>query len=80
MQLAASSADNLDMEIRIRRGRCCGSAQCVEALPQVFAVDDAGKAVVLDSDAASLNELLDTVAACPCQAIEIEDDDGSQYP
>lgn len=68
------------MEIRIRRTRCCGSAQCVEALPQVFVVDASGKAVVLDPDAASFDQLLDTAADCPCQAIELEDDDGAQFP
>jgi ferredoxin len=80
VELVAVSADNSEMEIRIRRGRCCGSAQCVEALPLVFAVDAAGKAVVLDPDAASFDELLDAMAACPCQAIELEDDDGARFP
>ena len=68
------------MEIRIRRGRCCGSAQCMDSLPRVFMLDDAGKAVVLDPEAASFEVLLEAAAACPCQAIEIEDEDGGQYP
>lgn len=68
------------MEIRIRRGRCCGSAQCAETLPQVFILDASGKAVVVDPDAASFDLLLDTAAACPCQAIEIENDEGTRYP
>ena len=68
------------MEIRIRRGRCCGSAQCLEALPEVFALDDSGKAVVLDPDAASFELLLQTAADCPCEAIELEDEDGARFP
>lgn len=80
VQEAAPAADNRRMEIRIRRGRCCGSAQCAETLPQVFALDDAGKAVVLDPDAASFDLLLESAAGCPCQAIELEDDEGAQFP
>jgi ferredoxin len=75
-----SMADNDTMEVRIRRVRCCGSGQCAEAAPEVFAVDDAGKAVVVDPEALSLDVLQDVAAACPCQAIEVEDDDGSRYP
>ena len=68
------------MEIRIRRGRCCGSAQCAETLPRVFTLDPAGKAVVVDPEAAAFDLLLDAVEACPCQAIEIEDDEGVRFP
>jgi ferredoxin len=68
------------MEIRIRRGRCCGSAQCAEALPQVFALDAAGKAIVLDTDGASFELLLDAAESCPSEAIELEDDEGARFP
>lgn len=80
MESRPRPADNDSMEVRIRRVRCCGSAQCAEAAPQAFTLDDAGKAVVVDPDALSLEVLQDVAAACPCQAIEIEDDDGSRYP
>ena len=73
-------ADNRAMEVRIRRARCCGSGQCAETAPEVFVLDAAGKSVVVDSDAASLDVLLEAAEACPCQAIEIEDEDGAQFP
>jgi len=52
----------------------------MDSLPRVFTLDDAGKAVVLDSEAASFEVLLEAAAGCPCQAIEVEDEDGGQYP
>ena len=80
MEEAARAADNRRMEIRIRRTRCCGSGQCAETLPKVFALDAAGKAVVLDPEAASFDLLLESAADCPCQAIDLEDDEGTQFP
>jgi ferredoxin len=68
------------MEIRIRRHRCCGSAQCMDSLPLVFTLDAAGKAVVLDPEAASFEVLREAAADCPSQAIEIDDEDGAEYP
>ena len=66
------------MQVRIRRGACCGNAECVEIAPAVFALDSKGKAVVLDPEAASLEVLLDAAESCPCSAIVVEDDDGNE--
>jgi ferredoxin len=66
------------VQVRILRSRCCGNAQCAESLPQVFAIDTRNKSVVLDSEAASLEELIEAAEACPCEAIEVEDDDGNR--
>lgn len=52
----------------------------MDSLPRVFTLDDAGKAVVLDPEAATFEVLIEAAAACPCQAIEIDDEDGTQYP
>ena len=41
------------MHVRIRHGACCGNGECVEIAPAVFALDSKNKAVVLDSEAAS---------------------------
>ncbi len=65
------------MQVRIVRSECCGHAQCVEAVPQVFALDSKNKAVVLDPEAASEERLREAVEACPCQAIVLEDDEGN---
>ncbi len=66
------------MQVRIRRGACCGNAECVEIAPAVFALDSKNKAVVLDPDAVSLETLLEAAEACPCGAIVIEDDEGNE--
>jgi ferredoxin len=52
----------------------------MDSLPRVFMLDGAGKAVVLDSEAASFEVLVEAAADCPCQAIEVDDEDGAQYP
>ena len=66
------------MQVRIRRGACCGNAECVEIAPAVFALDSKNKVVVLDSEAASLELLVEAAEACPCGAIIVEDDEGNE--
>jgi ferredoxin len=50
----------------------------VEIAPAVFALDSKNKVVVLDSEAASLETLVEAAEACPCGAIIVEDDDGNE--
>jgi len=64
------------MQLRIRRSDCCGNALCVELSPDVFALDSKQKAIVLDPEAASKEQLIEAAEACPCQAIEVLDDEG----
>jgi ferredoxin len=66
------------MQVRIRRGACCGNAECVEIAPAVFALDSKSKVVVLDPEAASRETLVEAAEACPCNAIVVEDDDGNE--
>jgi ferredoxin len=66
------------MQVRIRHGACCGNAECVEIAPAVFALDSKNKVVVLDSEAASLELLVEAAEACPCSAIIVEDDQGNE--
>ena len=66
------------MQVRIRRGACCGNAECVEIAPAVFALDSKNKVVVLDAEAASLELLIEAAEACPCGAIVVEDDEGNE--
>jgi len=68
------------MQVRIRRQDCCGHAECVELLPSVFALDSKNKAVVLDTEAGTEDQLIECAEACPCQAIVIEDDEGNVFP
>ena len=64
------------MQIRIRRNDCCGNAECVGIAPGVFAIDSTHKAIVLDAEAATLESLIEAAEACPCQAIEVLDNEG----
>ncbi len=64
------------MQIRIRRNECCGNGECIQVAPDVFAIDSKNKAIVLDADAASPETLIEAAEACPCQAIEILDNEG----
>ena len=66
------------MQIRIRRHDCCGNAECVAIAPDVFAIDSKNKAVVLDADAAPEAKLIEAAEACPCQAIQVLDNEGDQ--
>jgi ferredoxin len=65
------------MQIRILRAECCGHAECVEIAGAVFAIDSKKKAIVLDPEAAPVEDLIAAAEACPCQAIVIEDDEGN---
>jgi len=66
------------MQIRIRRPECCGSAECVEIAPDVFAIDSRQKSTVLDPEAAPEEKVIEAAEACPCQAIIVMDDEGEQ--
>lgn len=64
------------MQIRIRRSDCCGNAQCLDIAPAVFALDPKNKCMVLDPEADTPQKVLEAAEACPCQAIEVMDDEG----
>lgn len=46
----------------------------------MFVLDDRGKAVVIDPEAATFELLLEVAESCPSQAIEIEDDEDPRSP
>jgi len=66
------------MIVRILRHECCGNAECVAMAPDVFALDSKNKAVVLDADAAPPEKLIEAAESCPCQAIDVLDNEGEQ--
>lgn len=55
----------------VDREECMAFGYCVEALPEVFRIDDEGKAVVLPGAAGS-EELEAVVDDCPRGAISLE--------
>lgn len=67
------------MQIRIRRSDCCGNGLCLEIAPAVFALDGRHKCTVLDPEADTPEKVLEAAEACPCQAIEVLDDEGEPY-
>lgn len=64
------------MQIRIRRHECCGNGLCLDIAPAVFALDGRHKCTVLDPEADSPEKVMEAAEACPCQAIEVLDDEG----
>ncbi len=61
---------------------CIGAASCVAIAPEVFDLDEDGKAYV--KAGASLSDVemvLDAARSCPVSAITVFDEDGTQlYP
>lgn len=64
------------MQIRIRRSECCGNGLCLDIAPAVFALDGRHKCTVLDPEADRPEKVMEAAEACPCQAIEVLDDEG----
>jgi len=46
------------IKIEVDRDLCIGSGDCVDSAPEVFALDDEGKAIVLDTDAADIDDVV----------------------
>ncbi|MBI2288568.1 MAG: ferredoxin [Chloroflexi bacterium] len=69
------------MKVKVDRDLCTGVGNCVAFAPSVFKLDAKNKAVVLDADSVSDDELLEAAESCPENAIIVEDDEGNQvYP
>ena len=68
------------IRVEVDRDLCIGSGDCVATAPDVFALDDEGKAVVLDPDGTDLDEVVDAARNCPVTAIFLSGEDGEIYP
>lgn len=56
---------------------CIGAAPCTGVAPQSFALDDAGKAVILRSvDQDTADNILNAARSCPVSAIKVTDPTG----
>jgi ferredoxin len=67
--------------VEVDRALCFGFGDCVDTLPEVFALDDEDKAVVLDADAAGIDDIAEAAQNCPVDAIIVTDEQGEQlYP
>ncbi len=66
------------MRIAVDRDRCCGSGNCVLALPEVFDQDDADGLVVLRQPEPSdefIAQVEQAMESCPTGAISVPPDD-----
>jgi ferredoxin len=70
------------MTISIDRDLCIGAATCLAIAPEVFALDDDAKAIILEGIGEATDEnVIDAARACPTTAITIRDETGKQiYP
>ncbi len=68
------------IRVEVDRDLCIGSGDCVATVPQVFELDDEGKAVVIDPDGASTDEILEAAGNCPVTAIFVAGEAGDIYP
>ena len=68
------------IEITVDRALCIGSGDCVDTAPNVFQLDDEDKAVVVDPDGASVDEVVEAAGNCPVSAIFVVGEEGDLYP
>jgi len=70
------------LTIAVDETLCYGFGDCVDSLPEVFALDpEENKAYVLDPQAADLDDIVEAAQNCPVDAILLTDEQGSQvYP
>jgi len=68
------------IEITVDRGLCIGSGDCVDTAPDVFQLDEEDKAVVVDPDGASVDDIIAAAGNCPVSAIFVVGEDGDLYP
>ncbi len=68
------------IRVEVDRDLCIGSAVCVASAPQVFELDDEGKARVIDPDGAPTDEIVEAARNCPVTAIFVSGEEGDIYP
>lgn len=66
--------------IHVDRALCIGSGDCVDSAPDVFELDSEDKAIVIDTDASSTDEVLEAAGNCPVTAIFVVGETGELYP
>jgi ferredoxin len=70
-QTTATTSEGLVIEID--RELCYGFGDCVSTAPNVFELDDDEKAVVIDPNGASRDDLVEAAGNCPVMAITIRE-------
>lgn len=63
--------------VEVDQNICIGAAPCTAMAPNTFALDDAGKAAILQSvDQDDQETILNAARSCPVSAIIVKDDTG----
>ena len=67
------------MRIRLERPKCVGHAQCYAVNPELFPIDDAGYSILEahEVDPGNEQQIRDGVAACPEEALVLDDVEAS---
>ncbi len=65
-------------KVKVIRDLCIGAASCVAIAPKVFELDGEAKAVVLNPDSDTDENILASAQSCPVNAIIVEDENGQQ--
>ena len=68
------------LAIHVDRALCIGSGDCVDSAPDVFELDSEDKAIVIDPDGASTDEVLEAAGNCPVTAVFVVGEAGELYP
>ena len=68
------------VEVTVDRALCIGSGDCVDTAPDVFQLDSEDKAIVVDPDGASVDDVIEAARNCPVSAIFVAGEDGDLYP
>jgi ferredoxin len=66
--------------VTVDRSLCIGSGDCVDTAPDVFQLDEEDKAVVVDPDGASVDDIITAAGNCPVSAIFVVGEEGDLYP
>lgn len=65
-------------KIKVLRDLCIGAASCVAISPKVFQLDNEAKAIILDPNEDTDENILAAAQSCPVNAIIIQDKNGKQ--
>ena len=66
-------------KVVVDKDTCIGAASCVAIAPEVFDLDDEGKAFVKEgADISDVEMVMDAARSCPVSAISVFDEDGNK--
>lgn len=68
-------------KIQVDRNLCIGAGSCTAITPEVFALDNDNKAIIVNPNANTDDNILLSAQSCPTNAILLYDEEGNKlYP